>query len=103
MADFCSAGKSGVEYLGDFQFMEAISCTYIDAVGLFVVGTLVLAPIFAVTYIRTGSPVIPFVMLLVTGGTVMSVVAAPVVGLATVLLLLVGGGVVAYAYWQWSV
>lgn len=103
MAGLCSAGLIGVEYLKNFEFMAAISCTYIDAVGLLVAGTLILGPLFAVTYIRTGSPIVPFVLFLVVGGAVTSVISGPLMGFATILFLLVGGGVVAYVYREFSI
>jgi hypothetical protein len=103
MAGFCSAGLSGAEYLRNFQFMEAISCSYVDTMGVLVVGTFVFGTIFAVTYIRTDSPIVPFVLFLTIGGTITSVISSPLMGFATVVFLLVGGGVVAYAYREFSI
>lgn len=99
---FCSAGKSGPEYLVDFQFIEAITCTYADPAGMLVLGMVVYGAIGLSVYIRTGSPVIPAILLFLTGGAVIPFLAAPATAAATVLVLCAGGGVVAYLYYRHS-
>lgn len=98
----CTEGKDGVDYITDFEFMAAVGCPYFDVAGLLVVGTLVYGAIAGSIYIRTGSVIIPFGLLFLTGGVVMAQVASVAVGLATAVVLLVGGGVVAYVYYQYS-
>jgi hypothetical protein len=46
--------------------------------------------------------VIPTVLLLLTGGAILSQVAAPGVQIATILILVSGGGAVAYLYYRYS-
>lgn len=99
---FCSADKSGPEYLTDFQFIEAVTCTYADPVGMLVLGMVVYSAIGLSIYIRTGSAIIPTILLFLTGGAVMAQVAAPFTAAATILVLVAGGGVVAYLYHRYS-
>lgn len=99
---FCDAGTSGIAYLLDWKFIQAFTCSYANTVGLLVLGMMVYGGVSLSIYIRTGSVVIPSVLLLLTGGVVLSQVAAPVVGIATVMLLTVGGGLVAYVYYVYS-
>lgn len=98
----CEAGLSGVEYLMDFEFLQAVTCTYADAAGLAVVGTMVLGGIAASIYIRTGSLLIPFGLVLMTGGATMTFVAGPLLGLVTVMLLLLASGIVTILYNEYS-
>lgn len=98
----CDAGTAGYEYLTNFEFIKAFTCTYANAAGFLVVGLLVYGGISLSIYIRTNSVVIPFVLLLLTGGAVMTQVASVATGLATVLLLTVGAGLITYLYVQYS-
>lgn len=100
--DLCPTETTITEHVTNFEFIEAIVCPYADVAGLLVVGLLVYGAIAGSIYIRTGSAIIPFGLLLLTGGATMSHVAGPGVGLATVVFLLVGGGAIAYAYYEWS-
>lgn len=98
----CSGSTSGTEYLLQWEFIKAVTCTYADAAGLLATGLLVYGAVAGSIYIRTGSVIIPFGLLLLTGGATMSAVAGPGVAIATIVVLLVGGGVVAYLYHQYS-
>lgn len=98
----CDPSKTGIDYLLDFEFIAAVTCPYADAVGLLVLGVFVGGAVAGSIYIRTGSVIIPFGLLMLTGGATMSAVAGVAVGLATVVALLVGGGVVTYVYYQYS-
>jgi hypothetical protein len=98
----CSAGLKGYEYLTDFEFIKAFTCTFADSMGLLVFGMLVYGGVSLSIYIRTGSAMIPLVLLLLTGGVVMSQVAAPVVGVATILLLVMGAGILTILYRRYS-
>lgn len=98
----CSAGMKGYEYLTQFEFIKAFACTFANSMGLYVFGTLVYGGIAISIYIRTGSAMIPLVLLLLTGGVVMSQVAAPAVGVATILLLVMGAGVLTILYREYS-
>lgn len=99
---YCDPNTSGITYLLDWQFIQAFTCTYANTAGLLVVGMMVYGGVSLSIYIRTGSVVIPSVLLLLTGGVILGQVATPVVGIATVMLLTVGGGLVAYIYYVYS-
>lgn len=97
-AEVCSAGASGVEHLLNFEFIKAMTCTYASSVGFLVMGLLVYGAVGMSIYIRTGSVVIPFVLLLLTGGAVTTQLAGVAMGIVTLVLLLTGAGVVTYLY-----
>jgi hypothetical protein len=98
----CDPSVTGFEYLLDFEFIKALTCTYANSVGFLVMGLLVYGSISLSIYIRTGSVIIPFVLLLLTGGVVMEQVAGVAVAIATIVVLVVGAGVVTYLYAELS-
>ncbi len=98
----CSASTTGFEYLLQFEFIKAVTCTYANAAGLLVTGLLVYGSISLSIYIRTGSVIIPFVLLLLTGGAVMSQVAGVATAVATLVLLATGAGTLTYLYYRVS-
>jgi len=98
----CDPNVSGFAYLLDFEFIKAFSCTYANAAGFLTTGLLVYGAISMAIYIRTNSVMIPFVLLLLTGGAVMTQVASVAVGIATILLLVTGAGVITYLYTQYT-
>jgi hypothetical protein len=98
----CDASTSGATYLTDFEFIKAFTCTYANAVGLLVVGVFVYGAISTSIYIRTNSVLIPFVLLLLTGGAVMTQLASIATALATLLLLATGAGVITLLWYQYS-
>ena len=99
----CSAGLDGTEYIKDFQFVESIACTYADAAGgLVVVGMIFYGGIALSLYISTDDVRIPVVLTLLTGGAVISQVAAPAVTIIAVALLLTGAGVLTLLYYRFS-
>lgn len=98
LLQMCPSGQTAAEAFKQFEFVQAILCEYTAPAGLLPVGMIVFGAVAASIYVRTGSPIIPFGLLLLTGGVVMSTVSGVAVGFATILVLLVGGGVFAYAY-----
>lgn len=98
----CDAAMTFADYMVQFEFIKAMTCGYFTTAGMFATGALVYGGISLSLYIRTGSAVIPFVLLLLTGGAVLSQVAPPVITIATIVFLVVAPGVVAYAYYQYS-
>jgi len=98
----CSAGLKGYEYLTNFEFIKGFTCTFADSMGLLVFGMLVYGGISMSIYIRTGSAMLPLVLLLITGGVTMTQVAGPAVGVATVLLLVFGAGILTILYYRYS-
>jgi len=98
----CAAGKDGPGYIKNFQFVKAITCTYADPAGLVTVGLLFYGGIAMALTIRQGSVLMPVVLLLLTGGAILSQIAAPGVSIAGILLLVVGSGVVTLLYYRYS-
>lgn len=98
----CDPAKDFGDYLVNFEFIKAPTCTYSDPAGLLVVGLLVFGAIALTSYIETGTVIIPFVLLLTTGGAVLTMVAAPGIGIATILLLVTGAGAMTYLYYRYS-
>ena len=94
----CDPSTSEIAYLLNFEFIKAFSCTYFNSAGMLVTGLLVYGGISLSIYIRTDSVLIPTVLLLITGGAVLSQVAAPAVRVAGLLLVTVGAGAVAFLY-----
>lgn len=94
----CDPSRTGVDRVTDFEFIPAVTCVYFETAGLLLTGLLVWSAVAGSIYIRTGSAIIPFILLLLTGGAIMATVASIGIALATVTVLLVGGGVVAYGY-----
>jgi hypothetical protein len=102
VAQVCAGDKTFADYMGDFAFIKAISCQYAVGGSLLVAGGLVVGGVVSSIYIRTGSPVIPGILILLTGGAVLEVSPAPVIGLATLLVLLLGAGVITLGYRAFS-
>lgn len=98
----CDAATSGFDYLLNFEFIKALTCTYANAAGLLVAGTMVYGGVSLSIYIRTGSVIIPFVLLLTVGGAVLTQVAGVATAMATLLLLTTGAGVIGYLYNQYA-
>lgn len=98
----CGEGKDFAEHMADFQFIEAVTCVYVDSATLAVVATLVYTAVAGSIYIRTNSMVIPFMLLLLIGGAVLTQMAAVTTPVAVLILLIVPGGVIAYAYYRYS-
>ena len=76
VAQMCDANKDFAEYLLDWEFVEAISCQYAGVIGFPVFAMLVWAAVGGAIYIRTDSFLIPFGLLLFTGGAVISQMAS---------------------------
>lgn len=98
----CDPSVSGWEMLVDFKFIEAFACTYANTVGMLVLGLLVFGAVTLSIYIRTGSAVIPFVLVMLTGGATLPLVAPPAYTAAVVLVLCSGAGAVTYLYYRYS-
>jgi hypothetical protein len=99
---FCDASMSFTDYLTAFQFIQAVTCTYTGAAGFFVAGLLFYGGIGTAIYVRTGSIVIPTILILLTGGAVLSQVAAPGVQVAALVVTVVGAGAITYLYYRYS-
>lgn len=98
----CDPAKDFGDYLINFEFIKAPTCTYSEPAGLLVVGLLVFGGVMISIYTETNSVIIPFVLLLTTGGAVLTMVAAPATTIATLLLLVTGAGAMTYLYYRFS-
>lgn len=98
----CDPSVAGQDYLTQFEFIKAFTCTYASAAGFLVTGLLVYGAISLSIYIRTGSVAIPAILVLLTGGVVVVQLAAPAVAVATILVLVAGAGVLTYLYYSYS-
>lgn len=98
----CDPAVSGIEYLNSFEFIKAFTCVYVDPASVVTVGLLVWAGIGAAIYARQGSIVTPVILLLLTGGAIMTTIAAPGVAMVGFLVLVVPAGIVAYAIYRYS-
>jgi hypothetical protein len=102
LLQLCDTDKPGWELITQFDFFESIACTYVDPVGLLTTGMLLFGAVGMSIYIRTGSAVIPVVLMLTTGGVTLSVVAAPALAISTIALLVTGAGAITYLYYRFS-
>lgn len=94
----CDGTTTGVEYLTDFEFIKAVTCTYADPMGLLVFGLIVYAAIALSIYIRTDSITIPVVLLFLVGGAVTPQLAGPAAAVATVGVLVTGAAALTLVY-----
>lgn len=102
MPAVCDPSVDPNSWLLQFEFIKAFVCVYANAAGFLVLGLLVYGAISARIYIQTGSVIIPVVLLLLTGGAVMTQVAAPGVTVAVLMVLVTGAGIMTYVYWRYS-
>lgn len=98
----CPTNQAGHEYLTDFEFVKAITCTYANEAGFLVVGLLFYGGILTAIYATTDDIRIPSVLILLTGGAILSQIAAPGLTIAAIMLLLVGAGVITILYYRYS-
>lgn len=98
----CEYGQDMAEYITDgFRIADAFRCQF-SGVGLEIAGFILMAAIFVPLYIRSRSPVIPLVLMLLVGGAFVSAIAGPWTAIAALVLLVVGAGGVTYLYAQYS-
>jgi hypothetical protein len=101
-ASMCTPGKGFEERLLDWQFVEAMACQYADVTGFLVLGLIVWSAVSSAIYIRTDSFIIPFGLLMMTGGAALSQMANVAVPVAVTLVLVIPASVTAYLYWQYG-
>jgi hypothetical protein len=95
-------GGDYTQALSKYAFGDALVCPFWDAVGQLATGLLVWGAVGTAIYIVTGSVMIPYVLLLLIGGAVISQVASLGVTIATIIILGVLGGVPTYFVWRYS-
>lgn len=101
LAQMCS-GKSFQEYIFDAEFVQAFTCQYADTSGFLVLGLFVWTAVSSSIYIRTGSFLIPFGMLLMIGGAVLSQMASVAIPVAVLLILIIPGTATGILYVRYS-
>lgn len=95
-------GSSMREYLQAFEFAKAFTCQYADTTGFLVLGLFVYGAIASSIYIRQDSLIIPFGMLLMLGGAVLSQMASLAIPVAVIVILVVPSAIVAVLYVRYS-
>ena len=102
IAAMCDASQSFADYLTNWEFVKAFTCQYANTTGFVVLGLIVYGAISSSIYIRTGSFIIPFGLLLMAGGAALSQMASVAIPVAVLLILVVPAAVMAYLYAQYS-
>lgn len=98
----CTAGQSFADRLLSWNFVEALACQYADTTGFLVLGLMVWTAVSSAIYIRTDSFIIPFGLLMMTGGAALSQMANVAVPVAVTIILVIPAAVTAYLYWQYG-
>lgn len=102
VAQVCDPNTKGYEYLTDFEFIKAFSCTYANQIGFLVTFTFIYGAVATSLFIRTGSMILPLILLLLVGGPILGMVLGPVVAIATILILVGGAGITTLVYQRYS-
>lgn len=97
----CEYGQDMAQYLEEFRFVEAFQCQF-SGIGVPIAGLLLMSAVFIPLFIRSRSPVIPLVLLLLVGGAFVQTIAGAYVTVATITLLAVGGGSLTLLYAKYS-
>lgn len=87
----CPSGPrytGALEAMKGFHLWEAAFCTYAVPAGELVVGLLFYGAVSLAIFIRTGSPIIPLILILILGGTILAQMVSIVSSFAAVLILL---------------
>jgi len=88
----CPDGRYGAalfrEAVNNFEMYDAITCSYAAPMGELVVGTIVYAGFGLNIFVRTGSVMIPFVLLLILGGTILAQMFAVINSLVGLIVLI---------------
>lgn len=94
--------KPGQEYLTDFEFIQAFTCTYAADIGFFAAGLILWGTVSLAIYTKQGSPVIPIVLLFQFGGVVVAQVASVATPVVVLLIVAVPPGLGAILYYRYS-
>lgn len=98
---FCADGATMADHLQNTDFFKAAACPFVSRTGLALTAMIVYGAVAIPIQLRTGSVMIPVVLLLLTGGATFATISAPAVSIGTILLLLAGPGAITlllYAY-----
>lgn len=97
-----SCTKPGWEYLEQFEFLQAFTCTYAADIGFLAAGLIVWASMSLALYIKHGSPIIPLILMFQLGGIAISQVAAVATPIAVLLILVVPPMFAGLLYYRYS-
>lgn len=78
-----------VDAMNQFNLWDAFVCPYAGPLGLLVVGTMVYSAFTLNIYIRTESLIIPFVLILLLGSTILGQMVGVVGTFASIIILVV--------------
>lgn len=98
----CDASKDFGDYIVNFEFIKAPTCTYANSTGWLVMGLLVYGAIALSIYVRTNSLIIPTVLTFLLGGAILGQVAGIASPVVVILLITVPPGLLALAYYFYS-
>jgi len=98
----CGGDADFIARIGEFAFVDALACVYAEPASLPVVALLVYTAVGGSIYIRSGSLILPFGLLLLTGGAVVSQIASVGLPVVVLLVIVVPAGVTAYLYYRVS-
>lgn len=99
----CPASPDTFSLLTEFEFIKAVLCTYsVPVGGIYVVGLFVFGAIGLYLFIRQDSVILPLGVVMMGGGSILSVVEGPVIAIAAILILVVPAGYVALVYNRYS-
>lgn len=79
---------------------EALYCPYGVAAGELVVGAMFYSAVGLAIYARTGSPILPFVLVLILGGTILAQMLAVISNFVAILILITAPLVVTALVYQ---
>lgn len=102
VAAMCDAGVGFAENIENFEFVEAFVCQYGNTTGFTVLALFVWSAVSSSIYIRTGSFLLPFGLLLMVGGAALSQMASVAAPFAVLLILVVPSAVTVYLYITYS-
>jgi len=97
----CEYGQDMASYLQEWRFVDAFTCQF-EPIGIAVAGLLFVASIWIPLYLRSHSPVIPLVLLLLVGGAFISAIAGIWTAIGAIVLLTVGAGGIVAMYARYS-
>jgi len=101
-AQFVDPDKGFVERLMDWEFVQAIVGEFADVIGFPAFALLVWGGVSSVIFVRTNSFLLPFGLLLFTGGAVVSQMANFGLVAAVLITLVVPAAVITAAYVAYS-
>lgn len=82
------AGDAFITAMENLDLWEALFCPYATPLGELAVGSIVYAGFALNIFIRTGSVIVPFILVLLLGGTILAQVYAVISAFAALIILI---------------